>query len=104
MNWKEKLHKWFPDNKDLSEKKLRKDKKLWVLAQFGWLFTGVVFALILGSVHRLSDSFQMLAVTGACAGGTGLSMAMYAQYRVLEVEVNFELRLREALAAKPQSD
>ena len=79
--------------------KLKKQKRNYSILQLFWIIYAMfaVAPLVFG---LRAESILGLAVTGASLGFIGLSFSMYAQFRVYEAEVGFELRLREALAVK----
>ena len=100
MNWRELYKKLTKPDSQLSTVKLMKQRRFWRIGGFAWLMLGLFFAVaFLGGLgNRGLETYQELAVLGAGLGSMGMCFAMYAQYRVLEAECSFELRLREALA------
>ena len=58
------------------------------------LFTSSLFIIPFNSLAV----FERMAFLGVVVSGIALGFGLMLQFRVYEVEVNFELRLREALA------
>jgi hypothetical protein len=98
--WKEKLRKWFPSNKDMTIKQLKKEKRGFVVMQFMWIVFALFFALMLAFEPADPSVLQRIAFTALIVGGIAAAFAMYVNYRLLETEVNFELRLREIIDSK----
>jgi hypothetical protein len=94
---KTKLQKRFPNDKDKSDKALIKERRSYRIIEVIWLVYAVLMAAILGLIPAGIETTLRVAGVAACAAGMALSLALYAQFRVLEVECGFELRLREAL-------
>jgi hypothetical protein len=101
--WKEKLKKWFPSNKDMTEKQLRKEKRSFVVMQVMWMAFALLFTVMIGFGPKDPTVWQRISFTALIVGGLAASFSMYVNYRLLETEVIFELRLREALA-KPKDN
>lgn len=97
-SWQKKLNKWFPKHRDMTEKQLKKERRGYYVMQGLWLFFLVFFVAAFALNPYKPTSFEGLALLALPFTGIAMSAAMYAQYRVLESEVNFELRLREAVA------
>ena len=98
--FKAELHKRFPQNKDASEKQLKKDRRIYTMAQFNFLACTILFALFMLAGPTNPTVLQRVSFTALIVGGMGACLAMLSYYHSLVVEVNFELRLREALADK----
>lgn len=99
--WKAKFKKWFPSHKDMTEKQLKRQRQGYYLMEGVWLFSLLLFAVLLAVNPYSVNSAFSLAVLALTVSGVAISAGMFAQYRVMEVEVNFELRLRELLENKP---
>lgn len=93
--WKDKLKKWFPSNKDMTEKQLKKEKRGFVAMQFMWMVFALFFAFMLAFEPADPTVLQRMSFIALIVGGIATAFAMYVNYRLLETEVNFELRLRE---------
>lgn len=94
---KAKIQKRFPDDKDKSDKRLIKERKGYRIVQLGWLAYAGMLAAVLAFIPANVESTLRIAGVAGCAAGMALCLALYAQFRVFEVETSFELRLREAL-------
>jgi hypothetical protein len=96
-NLRVKLNKMFPSNKTLSDKKLRKNCNYYFMMQMFWLFLSI-FALpmiIFGA--RAPEVLQSIAMMAAGLSCVSLCLAQHLSWRIMETELKFELRLREAL-------
>lgn len=83
-------------NKNMTEQQLKKARKGFVALQLLCLSLALLFYVAF--LFAPDVMFGSMGLTFFIAVGMfGFSMALYAQYRVLEAEVNFELRLREVL-------
>jgi hypothetical protein len=97
--WKEHFKKWFPENKDMTEKQLKKERKSFAIIGYIWIFLALFVAFLMFMGPQNPTVLQRVSFTSLVVGLLGACLAMYAQYRVLEAEINFELRLREAIAS-----
>jgi len=88
----------FQKNSELSTERLQKLKNLYQYLGYCWVGFGLLFVLVLVNVPLTLDTVGRLAAVSCCVGGLAACLAMYAQYRVFEVELSFELRLREEFA------
>jgi hypothetical protein len=98
-----KLRKWFPATKDMTEKQLKKEVRSNKNLQYIMLALAMMFASFLAFIPNFNrlGAYEQMAFLGVITAGIALSFSMYAQYRIFEAEANFEVRLREVLAAKP---
>lgn len=101
--WKAKLKKWFPKNKDLSEKQLLKQRRGFSIMQLLAISSMIIFSFAIGSVPKTLTVFQQIALDGVFIGVVSLSLSLYMQYQIFVTEINFELRLREALETNKSS-
>jgi hypothetical protein len=95
-SFKQKLDRWFPTTKEMTEKQLHKEIKSDRAMQLIFLATALLFVSTFAVVpFNKLEVFQRMAFLGVIVAGIAVEFALYAQFRVAEVEAKFELRLRE---------
>jgi hypothetical protein len=79
----------------MTEKQLNKEKRLFVVMQFVWMVYALLFVLLLTMGPEDATVWQRISFTALIVGGIGAAFSMYVNYRLLETEINFELRFRK---------
>ena len=95
MNWKEKLNKWFPKNRDMTDKQLRRERRMSLVMQGLALLSALFFCFLVFAEPLNPTVLERIAWTAFVVGGAAIGLTLYVMHRVNESEINFELRLRE---------